>query len=146
MDYYKMCQRFGLDSVPSPDGRFTIDELIGEGTYGEVFKAKDTVTGNNMICYIMLRNKDVVHTAALPMVTKVCSNSIFFVLGEFVAIKILEDIAGNEEEIEDEYLALRDLSLHPNIPSFHGIYFVKSSKQLNDQLWFVMEVHIIFYN
>ncbi|VVC25717.1 Protein kinase, ATP binding site,Protein kinase domain,Serine/threonine-protein kinase, active site,Myosin [Cinara cedri] len=104
MDYYKMCQRFGLASVPSPDGRFTIDELIGEGTYGEVFRARDTVTGEN------------------------------------VAIKILEDIAGNEEEIEDEYLALRDLSLHPNIPSFHGIYFVKGSKQLNDQLWFVMEL------
>lgn len=67
----------------------------------------------------------------------------FCVLGENVAIKILEDIAGNEEEIEDEYLALRDLSLHPNIPSFHGIYFVKGSKQLNDQLWFVMEVSLI---
>lgn len=65
------------------------------------------------------------------------------ILGENVAIKILEDIAGNEEEIEDEYLALRDLSLHPNIPSFHGIYFVKGSKQLNDQLWFVMEVSLI---
>lgn len=67
----------------------------------------------------------------------------FFCIGEFVAIKILEDITGNEEEIEDEYLALRDLSLHPNIPSFHGIYFVKGSKQLNDQLWFVMEVRLI---
>lgn len=62
--------------------------------------------------------------------------------GECVAIKILEDIAGNEEEIEDEYLALRDLSIHPNIPSFHGLYFVSGSKQLNDQLWFVMEVRV----
>jgi len=43
-----MCQRFGLKSVPSPDGRFTIDELIGEGTYGEVFRAKDTVTGKRL--------------------------------------------------------------------------------------------------
>lgn len=68
------------------------------------------------------------------------------ILGEYVAIKILEDIAGNEEEIEDEYLALRDLSLHPNIPSFHGIYFVKGSKQLNDQLWFVMEVNACLNN
>lgn len=71
---------------------------------------------------------------------------IIIILGENVAIKILEDIAGNEEEIEDEYLALRDLSLHPNIPSFHGIYFVKGSKQLNDQLWFVMEVSTIILN
>lgn len=64
-------------------------------------------------------------------------------VGEYVAIKVLEDIAGNEEEIEDEYLALRDLSLHPNIPSFHGIYFYNDSKQLNDQLWFVMEVRLV---
>jgi len=45
MDYHRLCQRFGLDSVPSPNGRFTINELVGEGTYGEVFKAKDNVTG-----------------------------------------------------------------------------------------------------
>lgn len=51
MDYYKMCQRFGLNSVPSPDGRFTIDELIGEGTYGEVFRARDTLTGNDNIAF-----------------------------------------------------------------------------------------------
>jgi myosin III len=48
MDYYRMCQRFGLNSVPSPDGRFTIDELIGEGTYGEVFRAKDTTSGKRL--------------------------------------------------------------------------------------------------
>ncbi|XP_050542382.1 myosin-IIIb-like isoform X1 [Daktulosphaira vitifoliae] len=104
VDYNRLCQRFELDAVLSPEGLFTIDELIGEGTYGEVFRAKDNRTG------------------------------------ETVAIKILEDIAGNEEEIEDEYLALRDLSLHPNIPSFYGLYFVKGTKELTDQLWFVMEL------
>ncbi|KAG7174088.1 Myosin-IIIa-like [Homarus americanus] len=35
----------------------------------------------------------------------------------------------NLEEIEEEYLILRDLSLHPNLPAFHGIFFKKGVKQ-----------------
>lgn len=58
-----------------------------------------------------------------------------------VAIKILENVADNVEEIEEEYLVLRDLSHHPNIPLFYGL-FLKRAKpnQEEDQLWFVMEV------
>lgn len=57
-----------------------------------------------------------------------------------MAIKIMENIGENLEEIEEEYLILRDLSLHPNLPSFHGIFFKKGSKQEEDQAWLVMEV------
>ena len=60
--------------------------------------------------------------------------------GQKVAVKIIEQIADNIEEIEEEYLILRDLCLHPNIPSFYGIYLKKSSRREDDQLWFVMEV------
>ncbi|XP_061940361.1 myosin-IIIb isoform X4 [Apis cerana] len=58
-----------------------------------------------------------------------------------VAIKILENVADNVEEIEEEYLVLRDLSHHPNIPLFYGL-FLKRAKptQEEDQLWFVMEL------
>lgn len=64
--------------------------------------------------------------------------------GERCAIKILENVAENIEEIEEEYLVLRDLSLHPNIPSFHGLYLHRGSLPEEDQLWFVMEVIISF--
>jgi len=57
-----------------------------------------------------------------------------------VAVKIIEQIADNIEEIEEEFLILRDLCLHPNIPSFYGIYLKKASRREDDQLWFVMEV------
>ena len=60
--------------------------------------------------------------------------------GQYVAIKILEDISDNIEEIEEELLVLRDLCRHPNIPQFHGVFFKPARKREDDQLWFVMEV------
>ena len=114
MAYRGLSQHVNLDTVPDPEGRFALHELIGEGTYGEVYAARDKQSG------------------------------------ESVAIKILENVADNIEEIEEEFLVLRDLSMHPNIPAFHGI-FLKRAKpsQEEDQLWFVMEVGtfilLIFY-
>lgn len=60
--------------------------------------------------------------------------------GRSVAIKIMENIADNMEEIDEEFLVYRDLCLHPNIPSFYGLYFNAGKKREDDQLWFVMEV------
>jgi serine/threonine protein kinase len=63
-------------------------------------------------------------------------------VGHRVAVKILDNVADNIEEIEEEYLVLRDLSMHPNIPSFHGLYLRPGQTQEEDQLWFIMEVRI----
>jgi serine/threonine protein kinase len=61
--------------------------------------------------------------------------------GQTVAVKVMEQIADNIEEIEEEFLVLRDLCLHPNIPAFHGLYLKKhGTKREEDELWFVMEV------
>lgn len=59
-----------------------------------------------------------------------------------MAIKIMENIPENIEEIEEEYLVLKDLSVHPNIPSFYGLYLRRGGQPEEDQLWFVMEVRI----
>lgn len=68
---------------------------------------------------------------------------ILLTTGQQVAVKIMESIADNIEEIEEEFLILRDLCLHPNIPSFHGLFLKKhATKREEDQLWFVMEVSI----
>ncbi|KAK9300084.1 hypothetical protein QLX08_007125 [Tetragonisca angustula] len=105
MAYHGLSQHVNFDVIPDPEDRFVLEELIGEGTYGEVYSAHCNETGNK------------------------------------VAIKILENVADNIEEIEEEYLVLRDLSHHPNIPLFHGL-FLKRAKpaQEEDQLWFVMEL------
>jgi len=43
------------------------------------------------------------------------------------------------EEIEEEYLILRDHGYHPNLPSFFGL-FIHRSPHSSDQLWIAMEV------
>ena len=61
--------------------------------------------------------------------------------GELVAVKVMEAIKEMIEEIEEEYLILRDLSNCRNIPNFHGIYLKKEPDD-EDQIWFVMEVRL----
>ncbi|KAG4070138.1 hypothetical protein HA402_013381 [Bradysia odoriphaga] len=102
--YIGLSQHIDFARLPTPGDRFDLQDLIGEGTYGEVYSAKDKTTGKK------------------------------------VAIKILETIADNLEEIEEEYLVLRDLSIHPNLPSFVGIFLRKGACFEDDQLWFVMEL------
>ncbi|KAL0279116.1 UNVERIFIED_CONTAM: hypothetical protein PYX00_000736 [Menopon gallinae] len=104
MAYQGLSRNINLDKAPGPGDRFVILELIGEGTYGEVFCAKDTESNRR------------------------------------VAIKVMENVADNIEEIEEEYLVLRDLSLHPNIPAFFGMYLRRGPAPEHDQLWFVMEL------
>ncbi|CAG0920064.1 unnamed protein product, partial [Notodromas monacha] len=104
MTYSGLSAHVDLDSRPDPTGKFTLQHVIGEGTYGEVYAALDNSNGKP------------------------------------VAIKIMENIPDNLEEIEEEYLILRDFCLHPNIPMFHGLYLKRGKVAEEDQLWFVMEV------
>lgn len=57
-----------------------------------------------------------------------------------VAVKILENIMESIEEIEEEYIILKDISFHPNLPQFYGLYLKKGKTAETDQLWLVMEV------
>ncbi|RZF36658.1 hypothetical protein LSTR_LSTR017419 [Laodelphax striatellus] len=65
---------------------------------------------------------------------------------ERVAIKILENVSENIEEIEEEYLVLRDLSLHPNIPAFQGLFLKRGVLPEEDQLWFTMEALVYLHS
>lgn len=59
----------------------------------------------------------------------------------------MENITENIEEIEEEFLVFRDLSSHPNIPEFYGLFLKRGMCPENDQIWFVMEVNIyILFN
>ncbi|XP_026319847.1 myosin-IIIb-like isoform X2 [Hyposmocoma kahamanoa] len=102
--YRGLSQHVQLERAADPRDRFTLHELIGEGTYGEVYCARD--------------NK----------------------LGRRVAVKILENITENIEEIEEEFLVFRDLSGHPNIPEFFGLFLKRGLSSDDDQIWFVMEL------
>ena len=60
--------------------------------------------------------------------------------GEFAAAKIMESINEVMEEIEEEYRILKELSDHPNLPKFNGIYAKKTSEGSDEQLWLVLEL------
>jgi len=104
MSYAGMSEHIRLDELPDPTGKLRLEVIIGEGTYGEVYKAFDLLNG------------------------------------QYVAVKIMESIGDNIEEIEEEYLILRDLCLHPNIPTFYGLYLKRGKRREEDQLWFAMEL------
>lgn len=104
MAYIGLSQHIDISRLAAPDERFHLLEMIGEGTYGEVYCALDKSANRR------------------------------------VAVKILESIPDNVEEIEEEFLVLRDLSNHKNIPSFVGIFLKRGSILEEDQLWFVMEL------
>ncbi|XP_062698482.1 myosin-IIIb-like isoform X5 [Aedes albopictus] len=104
MAYNGLSQHVDFLRLSNPTERFELLDLIGEGTYGEVYSAKDKHTGRKY------------------------------------AVKILESIADNIEEIEEEYLVLRDLSKHPNIPDFAGLFLKRGATVEDDQLWFVLEL------
>ncbi|GAB0099464.1 Neither inactivation nor afterpotential protein C [Sergentomyia squamirostris] len=104
MSYAGLSQHLDISRLPPPGDRFELLDLIGEGTYGEVYSAKDKQTGH------------------------------------MVAVKVLENIPDNVEEIEEEFLVFRDLSQHPNLPKFTGIFLRRGATIEDDQLWFIMEL------
>ncbi|XP_066969641.1 neither inactivation nor afterpotential protein C [Macrobrachium rosenbergii] len=56
-----------------------------------------------------------------------------------VAIKMIENIKENMEEIEEECRIFQELSPHDNFPEFYGTFLKKSSNLNEHQIWFVME-------
>ncbi len=108
---YKPCSQYSqiidFAKLKSPDNEWELLESIGEGTYGEVFKARNLKTGQ---------------------------------LG---AVKVMESYNELIEEIEEEYMILRDLSYHSNLPEFYGIYLkdnLNTSEDDSDELWLVLEL------
>jgi serine/threonine protein kinase len=50
-----LSQHIEFSQLPGPTDRFELQVLIGEGTYGEVFAAKDKQTGKKVA--VKVRNK-----------------------------------------------------------------------------------------
>ncbi len=60
-------------------------------------------------------------------------------------MKILDDIAENLEEIEEEYRVLNTHWIHPNIPQFEGLYFKRSACRYNTLGDFRGHLHYGFF-
>lgn len=51
-----LSQHIDFSHLPAPTNRFELQHLIGEGTYGEVFSAKDKSTGKKVAVKVKLRS------------------------------------------------------------------------------------------
>jgi myosin III len=92
------------DSLPSPDRRFELKEIIGTGVCAKVYRAIDKEANNRSVAVKCQRyDKDMIM------------------------------------HINEEYRVLRDYSMHPNIPDFHGVYRKKFTTAQPDEIWFVLE-------
>ncbi|CAB4054331.1 MYO3 [Lepeophtheirus salmonis] len=98
MSYTGISKVIDFESLPDPQDKFNLTNLIGEGTFGEVYEAT-------------LNDEPERH----------------------VAIKVIDNITDNIEEIEQEYQVLTTHWFHPNIPHFEGLYLKKSSS--GDEIW-----------
>lgn len=49
MAYRGLSRHVDLEALPEPGARFSLQELIGEGTYGEVYSARETATGESTV-------------------------------------------------------------------------------------------------
>eukprot|EP00051_Salpingoeca_urceolata_P027638 m.482487 g.482487 ORF g.482487 m.482487 type:complete len:791 (-) comp22555_c0_seq1:1286-3658(-) len=95
-----------LRALPrDPEKLFSLHDVVGTGTYGEVFKADDNKT-----------NKP-------------------------VAVKIMDLVEDEEDEIRVEVEVLKKCGSHENITSFIGAFLTKEIEETRakDKLWIVME-------
>lgn len=150
--YVGLSQHINFARLPSPGDRFDLRDLIGEGKRMDRNNNKKTNHFNICIifdiepgfgfffsyrCFFSLSLSRWLALGTYGEVYSAVDRST----GKKVAIKILESITDNLEEIEEEYLVLRDLSQHPNLPTFVGMFLRKGVCFEDDQLWFVMEVN-----
>lgn len=57
MAYRGLSQHVELDRAADPRDRFTLQELIGEGTYGEVYCARDKKSGRRVAVKVNYNNR-----------------------------------------------------------------------------------------
>ncbi len=64
--------------------------------------------------------------------------------GRKVAVKIVDEVADNVEELEEEFRVLSAHWLHPNIPRFVGMFFRRSAAlgtdRKDDQVWIAIRM------
>ena len=94
-------------------------EVVGNGTYGQVYKGRHTKTGQlAAIKGIKIEEECKKHTFCLAV------------------MDVTED---EEEEIKLEINVLKKYSHHRNIATYYGAFIKKSPPGKDDQLWLVME-------
>lgn len=112
-----ICVMFYYIGCQEPAGIFELVEVVGNGTYGQVYKGRHVKTGQLAAIKVM-------------DVTEVCS-LFYFLLEQFQNTYYQEE----EEEIKLEINMLKKHSHHRNIATYYGAFIKKTAAGHDDQLW-----------
>ncbi|XP_011910507.1 PREDICTED: misshapen-like kinase 1 isoform X8 [Cercocebus atys] len=104
-----------LSALRDPAGIFELVEVVGNGTYGQVYKT--------------VKSKP----------ERLEQNGRHVKTGQLAAIKVMDVTEDEEEEIKQEINMLKKYSHHRNIATYYGAFIKKSPPGNDDQLWLVME-------
>ncbi|KAI4818670.1 hypothetical protein KUCAC02_003974 [Chaenocephalus aceratus] len=118
-----------LAALRDPAGIFELVEVVGNGTYGQVYKA------SGGFCATILRNYG---DNVLRLGTE-SRPGRHVKTGQLAAIKVMEVTEEEEEEIKLEINMLKSYSHHRNIATYYGAFIKKSPAGQDHQLWLVME-------
>ncbi|XP_034341504.1 nik-related protein kinase isoform X2 [Arvicanthis niloticus] len=117
-----------LGQLPDPTGIFSLDKIIGFGTYGRIYLGIHEKTGSFVAIKVMNARKN-----PLPEI------------GKRVRVNKYQKSVGwrysdEEEDLRTELNLLRKYSFHKNIVTFYGGFFKLNPPGHQHQLWMVMEL------
>ncbi|KAF6730323.1 Serine/threonine-protein kinase mig-15 [Oryzias melastigma] len=134
-----------LASLRDPAGIFELVEVVGNGTYGQVYKGRHVKTGQLAAIKVMDVTEDEEEEIKLEinMLKKYSHHrNIATYYGAFIKKSPPghdDQLWDEEEEIKLEINMLKKYSHHRNIATYYGAFIKKSPPGHDDQLWLVME-------
>ena len=108
--------KIDFEALDDGSDMFVLETIMGEGTFSQVFKARDKKVW-----------LDVAFREELQQHPK---NDESLQKGKYYAVKVYDDLNRTMSEAEQEHWVFANHAIHPNLPTFFGMYKVKGTEQL----------------
>ncbi|KQK78630.1 TRAF2 and NCK-interacting protein kinase isoform X4 [Amazona aestiva] len=132
---------WGFEGHKDPAGIFELVELVGNGTYGQVYKIEVSACKPNNFCWFLtgLQTLGSIEKVGINFHVLRMTMKGFNEVVDVVARRYCSEDEDEEEEIKQEINMLKKYSHHRNIATYYGAFIKKNPPGMDDQLWLVME-------